>query len=108
MIKAKILPPQAANYRLKYFLTWDTETLEKRKIHTDFSPEISITDKTGLTYLTQFRFVSIGIGTNFNDITKVFVQKDSSPDSALKLTDDFLDFLIDINEMIPVPKYFCL
>ena len=46
MIKAKILPPKAKNYRQKYFATWDIETLEKdRNFESEIGQDFEITEK---------------------------------------------------------------
>jgi len=111
MIDAGILPAQATEYRHRFFIGWDIETLEQK------SENEAIFDQShmefwetggGLEYIAKCKVASICIGSNLPGIEpKTLVRNDSTPESAVELIERFFRELENIHEQIvaTVPSY---
>ena len=95
LIDLGYLPLEAENFRKTFFTTFDIECFEAK-------------DQCELKNVVAIhKLVSVAVSTNKGH-SKCFVRKDSSHDSLLKLTDQFLDFLEEIRHEYSrsIPNFF--
>ena len=111
MIDEGLLPLDAKKYRQKYFITWDIETLEKKRDHEAIFDQSHMEfweSSGGLEYIAKCKVASIGLGSNLPGIEpKTLIRNDSTPESAVDLIERFFRELENIHEQITqtVPSY---
>ena len=99
------LPEESRNFSKKHFACFDIETLEYHE-----NSDIDFNEKReGLTYKNELRLCSIAVGSNIQGIeTKCFIRKDSSPESAESIIQEFFEYLAIIKQKYDaeIPNYY--
>ena len=96
LVELELLPSEALNYRKTFITAYDIESLE---------------DLTGVSEMKNVeavhRLASIAVSTNYGH-SRCFVRDDSSHESAVRMVDEFLTFLDEINldHASKIPDYF--
>ena len=83
----KLLPEEFLDYRQKYFVTWDIESLEEKP-----GP-----DGDSIVEALQ-NVVSISVSSNLPVEDQYFVRKSSDPAAAVELIKSFIDHLFKLEE----------
>ena len=86
-VAMKLLPEEFLNYRQKYFVTWDIESLEEKPGPNDDSIVEALQN-----------VVSISISSNLPVEDQYFVRKSSEPAAGVELIKNFIDHLFKLEE----------
>ena len=85
----KLLPEEFLNYRQKYFVTWDIESLEEKPgPHEDTIVE------------ALQNVVSISVSSNLPVEDQYFVRSSSEPIAAAELIKNFIDHLFKLEDIM--------
>ena len=88
-VEMGLLPEQFKNYRQKYFVTWDIESLEQKPdVHEDTIVE------------ALQNVVSISVSSNLPVEDQYFVRSSSEPVAATELIKQFIDHLFKLEEKL--------